>query len=399
MLALVAGGLQALGAMSGSGTPPDETVPDLGPDPLEQAIAVVEEFALAWNERDSATVTSAIAAERPGSIVLPGLMYPRFGPPLEPGQLADAVAFLTGIARISLGRCEAEPAPADLGETVVVRCGDARFEGDYVEALRRAAPEDADPEGITFAVLGTRIVAISASGGSYDPAAYCVWAEQDGAGLALFDLHCHPTTTAASAGSHARTAAAFMAAGGPVPVRETIDARLVATFVDLFVDRHNAGRPLAALPWLSPEVSARDLPGFAGAARDPDIRDYLLWSARLLRIELGECSVEMGGRFTTVTCPDLTVAGPLLDGPHPQPTRFTLAASASRNLRLQPVGVITDIEPLGGRPLPLEAICRRLQQSDPAAAALAFTEDCSPVYTTEAAAVLVAAFGPMSGSA
>jgi hypothetical protein len=228
-----------------------------------------------------------------------------------------------------------------------------------------------------------------------DPLPYCIWAERElpDLGPSLFDLHCDPIT--ADGIGHATTATAFVAAGSPLPTRQMVDARLVASFVDRFVDRHNAGSPLGGLRWLGPEVRAEDLPGFAGAAGSTDIQAYLEWSTRLLTIDPGDCTVDVGGRDTVVTCPHLTVTGPMLEGPRPQPTRFVLTGSMSRQAAIQPFDVILAVEPIGGGPLSLGATCRRMQRLAPESASLAFTADCRPIYSARAAEVLEALPGAL----
>jgi hypothetical protein len=62
----------------------------------------------------------------------------------------------------------------------------------------------------------------------------------------------------------------------------------------------------------------------------------------------------------------------------------------SRQATIQPFDVILAVERLGGDPLPLEPVCRRIRQLTPESASLAFTPACDPIYSTEAAAVLAA---------
>lgn len=396
---LLVGVLASLGIFRGSGSAVSEdTVPDLGPDQLELARLVVLEFATAWNRGDIAAV-DALIAEDWRSIVLPGLLDPRFTAEDGRPALIDGISFLSGVAGISLGPCDAELAPPDAGTAAVVRCPEAAFDGRYLDAVARniwdPPPSGIDvtetTSGIDFGIRGNRILHIDGGSPAFTPQAYCIWAEQTHPEAAsLFDLACHPATGVADAGAHARLAEGFLAAGSPLPSTRLTNARLAAWYVDRFVEHHNIGDTPTALEWLSRRVPASNLPGFAGADAEPAMTDYLRWSARLVRIDAGECSVEYGGSHTIVTCPQMAVDGPLAGGPLPQPTRFTITSSPDRGPLARAFDRIVGVERLSDDLLPVEETCRELQSRNPAAAALAFAGDCRPVYTAEAAAALAA---------
>jgi hypothetical protein len=402
---VVAVALAAVGVVTsfgggGESDQPDEAIPTS----LEAAIQVVEQFAEAWNRGDADAVGDLIIDDW-DSIQLPGFSDPFFAPADGRPALTNGIAFLTAVAGFLSGPCDAELAPPDSRATAVVRCHDADFGGDYLDAVRRNVWDEAPPglgfgrwvpvPGVTFGIQGDRIVAIESVSHRFTPQAYCIWGDQARPELAasLFDLHCRPATTPSAGGAHAEAAEAFGAAGSPLPSWRLAEARLTASYVDRFVEHHNLADTHTAQGWLSPAVSPADLPGFAGAADEPAVADYLQWSARLMEIQSGECAVEYGGDFTVVTCPHMTVTGPLLDEPLSQPTRFTLGSTNGGERVARAFARIVAVEPLNGLLVPVEQVCRDLRQSHPAAASGAFTEDCSPVYTREAADTLAVALG------
>jgi hypothetical protein len=392
---LLLGVLVGVSGFRGSdATAPGDDLPDLGPDPLETAQLVVGDFAVAWNDGDLGALDRLVADEW-GSIVLPGFLDPRFVGTRD--ELRDAVAFLTSVATLSLGPCDSEPAPPDGNATALVRCAEAGFSGDYLDALRldfRVDPvvlADSEPiPGITFEIRDDRIIDLDTHAQDFAPQAYCAWAQGVDAALAasLFDLYCYPTTTGANGTAHAEAATRFMAAGAPLPSPETVEARYVASYVDRFVENLNLGAPYAVLRWLSGGVGTAALPGYAGAAEEPFIADYLEWVSILFEIETGQCSVGFEAGSTVVTCPDLTVAGPLLEESHPQPTRFTLVDSVTRETWGQPFERIVAVERLTEDLVPVAEVCRRVQRLRPSVAAQAFTDDCLPVYKRTAAETL-----------
>lgn len=97
---------------------------------------------------------------------------------------------------------------------------------------------------------------------------------------------------------------------------------------------------------------------------------------------LGDCTIAVGRGSTEVVCPDLTVTGPLvistIGEPLAQPTRFTVRYSS-----------IIDAEALSDDDIDTAVICRRLGRLRPTTAASTFTESCTPIYTGQAAEVLL----------
>jgi hypothetical protein len=395
--------LATAGAYRGSvATDGEETIPDLGPSPLEAALLVAEDFAAAWNRGDAAAADALIADEFDW-VTLPGLTDPHFGPRDTRAALGDGVRFLTSVTALQLGPCDAEVAPPDGRASVLVRCEDAEFRGDYLDAVRRNIWEASLPEpiaragdappGMVFAVDRGAIVGIDLDLDRYAPQAYCIWAEEERpeAAATMFDLHCRPITSPANGAAHADAAAAFVAAGAPLPTRELAEARVAAAYVDRFVELHNVVDTLTARSWLSASVEAADLPGFPGPAATPPIADYLAWSGRLIDIETGRCTVEISGERTIVTCPDMTAGGRLLGERLPQPTRFVIDANRRGNPVARAQGRILAIEPLSDDPALLDELCRRLRSERPATADLAFDDACTPTYTITAADALAAA--------
>jgi hypothetical protein len=401
VVALLVGVLVSLGAYRGSdATVSREELPDLGPGPAESARLVVGEFAVAWNRGDVDTVESLIADEWE-SIALPGFLDSRFTPMDGRQDLRDGIRFLTSVAQVSLGACNAAVAPPDSSATAVVRCDEAEFHGDYLDALGQdfrlreepGAVRSQPAPGITVAVRNSHIVSIDTDAQSFFPQAYCLWVEQARPDLAasLFDLYCYPATTPANGEAHAELAGSFVNAGSPLPSARLVEARLVASFVDRFVTDHNLNHPFTVLRWLSPELSPTDLPGYTGSDEPPRMVDYLLWSTQLIDIETGDCPVSHDDGFTIVTCADLTLSGVLFDEPTEQPTRFVLVDSMTREVWGQPFDRILAVERLSQTPPPVEEACRRLRRSDPITAAATFTADCVPIYTQEAADILATA--------
>jgi hypothetical protein len=377
---------------------PEETIPDIGPDPLEQALLVVEDFAAAWNGGDAAAVGDLIPEEWEW-IQLPGLSDGWLTTRDGRAQLETGIGFITSVSRISLGRCDAELGPPDSPTTAVVRCNDAGFVSDYLDALERNMWEDTGPRspsrwgprrpGILFGIQRGSVISVELETDPYTPHAYCVWAELNHPERAafLFDLHCRPNTTEATSDAHAELAEAFMAAGAPFPTRQVAEARLAASYVARFAELHNLVDTATVDAWLSPQVEAASLPGFAGGEA-PAVADYLTWSARLMDISTGLCSVEFGDGVTVVTCPDLTVAGVLFDQPVPQPTVFTVDSNRRGDPVARSRGRILAVEPLSDDHVPIEEICRRLRGLQPTAAAAAFADECTPEYTRDAAVAL-----------
>jgi hypothetical protein len=393
---VVVGALAGLGALSGSGgNVSEETVPEVGPGPVESAMLVVEEFAAAWNQGDAA-VADGLVADDWDLMLLPGFLDPRFSMNDGRPALSEGIAFLAAVTRLSLGPCRAEVSPPDEETTAVVRCDEAEFRGDYLEALevgarvRRDRPEG---RGISFGIAEGEIISIDATAGLFSPQAYCIWAGQTHPELAdtLFDLYCYPEATAASGTAHAELAAEFVVSGRPHPSPEMTEARLAAAFVARSVENLNEGNPLTPLRWMSGDVSAEDLPGYAGAAEVPGIADFLLWTGRLLDIEPGTCSVRFEGEHTVVTCPEMSVEGPIVGEPQPQPTRFTLLSSLTRVSFTQSFHRIVGVEPLDDTDLRLEETCRRLRNTHPSTASQAFGGNCTPIYSRDAAEALAAA--------
>lgn len=396
-LVLLLAVLVGLSGFRGSdATAPGEELPDLGPDPLEKARLVVGDFAEAWNEGDL-TVLDRLIADEWDSIVLPGFLDPRFVGERE--ELRDAITFLSSVAGLSLGPCDAVEAPPDTRATALVRCEEAGFDGDYLEALWRdfrvdpAFLGDSGPvPGITFEILEDRIVGLDTDAQDFAPQAYCNWAQGVDSGYAasLFDLYCYPTTTAATGPGHAAASERFIAAGAPLPTSEAVEARFVASYVDRFAENLNLGSPYAVLRWLSAAVDPGQLPGYAGSTEEPLIADYLEWVSALVEIETGGCTVDVAPGSTVVTCPDLTLRGLLLEEPLPQPTRFTLVDSVTREHWGQPFDRIVSVERLAGELVPVTEICHRVRRLRPAVASQAFTDDCLPVYNRTAAEALAA---------
>ncbi len=391
---VVAVTLVGFGAFDGSGT----AEPDPIPTAAESALLAVEEFAMAWNRGD-ADVVDGFIAEEWETIVLPALAGPVLRPEDGREALTEAIGFLTSLTSLSLGPCAAEMSPPDSPTTAVVRCDEAVFGGHYLEAVRSSIWHDiaapAPDPGIVFGVRGDRLLGIATDAGGFAPQAYCIWAEQTrpDAAATLFDLHCRPITAAGQAELHAELAAGFLAAGAPLPSRHLTEARLNALYVDRFVEHHNLQDTYTAQNWLSHTVGATTLPGFAGTGNVevPSVDDYLSWSATLLQIDAGTCTVEPGTVTTVVDCPGMSVSGPLFDEPLPQPTRFVLSTAHRGGTIARAYGRIVAVEPLADVPVPIEDVCRRLQQTDPTAASLAFDDDCTPVYTGRAADVLATA--------
>ena len=387
-VAVLAGAaLLALGSFRGSGTcVPEETPPEVVPDPTETALLVAEEFAAAWNRGDATTAADLIGEEWEG-VLLPGFADSQFGPEDGRAVLEEGIAFLSAVTRMSLGPCEASVPPPGSRATADIRCENGALDGDYLDAIARNIWDDIRPmpgrgePGIAFGVRGDRIVSLEAGGPGFAPQAYCIWAEQNrpADAAALFDLWCRPDTTAASGTIHADLAAAFVADGAPLPSRALTNARLAAVYVDRFAEHHNIGDIFTARGWLSHDVRASDLPGFPGGDAEPTVDEFLAWSARLLEITVGECSVDYSVASTVVTCPDMAVGGPFLAESVAQPTRFTLSPAARRPVARAPERILS-VEPLGEDPIPVERICRFLEESDPETAAISFTADCSPVY-------------------
>jgi hypothetical protein len=397
-VAVLAGAaLFALGSFGGSGTAvPQETVPEVVPDPTEAAFVVVDEFAEQWNSGNAAAAVSLIGAEW-DSVLLPGFTDSLFVPEDGRAALEDGIAFLSSVARLSLGPCDAVAPDPGARATTDIRCEDGALEGDYLDAIARniwegirPMPDRGEP-GVTFGVRGDRIISIEAGGPGFAPQAYCIWAEQSRPEDAdsLFDLWCRPNTSAAAAAVHAELAAAFVAEGTPLPPRRLTDARLAAVYVDRFAEHHNLGDVFTARGWMSQRVEAADLPGFPAGSNEPTVDEFLAWSTRLLEIDVGECEVDYSVESTVVTCRDMTVGGPMLAEAVAQPTRFTLSPASRRPVARAPERILA-VEPLGGDPIPVERICRLLQGSDPAAAGAVFTADCAPDYP---AAVTAAALG------
>jgi hypothetical protein len=398
-VAVVAGAaLLALGSFRGSGTVvPDETIPEVVPDQIEAAFVAVDEFAAAWNRGDAAAAASLVAGEW-DSVLLPGFADSQFTPRDGRAALESGIAFLSSVTRLSLGPCDAVAPSPDSRATTDLRCDDGGLEGDYLDAVARNIWEDIRPmpdrgePGLTFGIRGDRIISIEAGGPGFAPQAYCIWAEQNRPADAgsLFDLWCRPDTTAAAAAIHAQLAAEFVAEGAPLPSRRLTDARLAAAYVDRFAEHHNLGDVFTARGWLSQDVDASDLPGFPDGDAEPTVDEFLAWSARLLEIDVGACEVAYSPESTVVTCSEMTVGGPLLDDPVAQPTRFTLSPGSRRPVARAPERILA-VEPLGGDPVPVEQICRLLEETDREAAAAVFTADCTPVYP--AAASSAAALG------
>ena len=107
VVAVVAAGvLLVLGGFRGSaGIATEETVP-LGPDLLESAQLLVEDFAFAWNEGDVAGVDAFIRADW-DMVSLPGFADPRFTRRDGRPALTEAITFLNSVATLSLGSCDA----------------------------------------------------------------------------------------------------------------------------------------------------------------------------------------------------------------------------------------------------------------------------------------------------
>jgi hypothetical protein len=380
-------------------TAPREDLPDLGPDPLEAARLVVGGFAAAWNDGDVGALDGLIAADW-DTILLPGLADDRLNQRDGRDELTDGLAFLTAVTTFTLGPCEVGSAPPASAATAVVHCEEAGFRGDYLDAVERniweateaATGTIADATGITFRVRDREIIAVEAAVPAFTPQAYCLWAEETHPDTApgLFDLHCHPVTTGATGPAHAELAGDFLAADPALPSHRTARARLAAGYVDRFAEHHNLGDTRTAAGWLSPEVPASGLPGFAGGPHDTDPAGFLPWSAAVQWIDIGPCSIETGDAHTIVTCPELTVSGPLVAGPLPQPTRFTLESSRTRGRVARATARIVEVEPLGRRQVPLATICGELRRSDPSVAEQVFSADCSPVYSREAGRALAA---------
>lgn len=389
---LVLGVLIALGAYRGStATAPDEELPDPGPDQLERATLVVGDFAVAWNEADLEALDGMVADDW-DSIGLPGFLDARFVPSDGRPALRDGLAFLTAVAGLTLGPCEAEVAPPEAEAATLVYCDQASFRGDYLAALgrdfRRAEPAEPVP-GVAFGIRNDRIVSIDTDAQAFAPQAYCLWTEstRPRPDQSMFDLSCYPVTTAATGPAHAEAAAAFLAAGAPLPSQEAVEARYVASYVGRFVENFNVGDPLAGIRWLSSGLTPAGLPGFAGAVEEPAVSDFLAWGSRLMSIDTGPCDVQFGAGPTIVTCPDMTLGGLLFEEPQPEPMRFTLVDSVTRESG-DGFERIVRAERLSGEPVGLGEVCRRVQRLRPTVAAVVFTDDCHPVYTAETAGVL-----------
>jgi hypothetical protein len=393
--ALVVAVLTALGAFRGSGSQPEEV-----PDSLEEtALRLVDEFAAAWNRGDAAAADGLVADEW-ASVALPGLTDPWFAPEDGREGLTEGLTFLSLATDLSLGRCSSAVPPPDAVTEAVVTCPEAAFGGAYLTAVRRnawtAETSHQTVSGMVFGIRGNRIVAIEIEDRSFSPQAYCIWAEasRPAAAAALFDLHCRPVTAAENAAGHIELAGEYLAAGAPVPTADRAEARLSALYVDRFVEHHNLGDTLTIRGWLSRGVRAADLPGFAGGT-DAEVADYLSWSSRLVEIRAGACTVEAGDATTTVTCPGMTVAGPMFAEPVPQPTRFVLASANNPRAIARAYARILAVEPLADDTVPVQDACQRLQLTDLAGAS--FTADCEPVYTKEAADLLVAVLAARPG--
>ncbi len=393
---LVAVLLGLSGFRGSDATVPGEDLPDLGPDPLEVARLIVGDFATAWNEGDVAALDRLIADDW-DTVVLPGLADARVNPRDGRDELTDGLAFLSATTAFTLGPCDVEAAPPVSAATAVVHCGEAGLRGIYLDAVERNIWEGtgtaaAEATGMTFRLRDREIIAIETAVPAFTPQAYCLWAEEarPDTAPALFDLHCHPLATGATAAAHGELAAGFLDAAPPLPSHRTARARLAASYVARFAEHHNLGNTGTAAGWLSPRVRAADLPGFPGGPLDTEPAAFLPWSAAVQTLEVGPCTVAVDGDRTVVTCPDLTVsrlgAAPLL-----QPTRFTLEASPARRRVARASVRIVEVESLGEGPAWPASICDDLRRSDPAMAGLAFAADCTPVYTREAGRALAAA--------
>lgn len=401
----VVGVLLSLGGFSkssGPGSSDGDSGIDLPTDDHANVFAVVEEFAAAWNDGDAVAAVAVISDDWE-AIQLPGVTDGWLSPADGRPALSETIAFLTATTELSLGTCDANLSPPEATTTAVVRCRDAAFRGDYLDAVTtniwgnlRPAPTGADDEpGLTFEIRGDRITALSGRGDLFAPQAYCIWAEADRPDLAtvLFDLHCRPIVDASAGSVHAEVAAAFVAEGSPLPPRAAADARLAAGYVDRFFASHNIGDIESAANWLALDVTASDLPGFPVSAIEPALFEYLAWSSTLFRIDTGACMVAAGAGETLVTCEDLRISGVLHAEPAVVPTRFVVNSVSSGGPIAGVRGRILSMTVLEPVPTSLQEVCAELRASAPAMANRAFAADCTPIYSRDAASAIATALG------
>ena len=396
VLAIGMAGLLVGFRSTGGASVPVETVPPVVPDLRESARLVVGDFVTAWNEGDATAAAELIAADW-DRVMLPGFADALFNQRDGREELEEAIGFLTRVATLSLGPCDARIAPPDDRASALLVCEEAGFEGPYLEAVAVNIWSDLRPEsapvgidGMVFEIRDGRILGIEVDTTRYTPQAYCMWRESQPSGAAgtFFNVRCHPTTDPADAGFHAEAAGRYLEAGAPLPTRRDAFYRLIAGFVEQFVDYHNAGAVFDIERWIAGGVDPSAFPGFAGGSAG-ELNDYLQWTTRLAHIEAGDCSVDVGSAATIVTCPELTVSGPVFAGETLQPTRFVLdhpTAGRGRPAR----GWITGMERLAGR-ADLTATCRALAGT--AAASAAFDADCNPIYTRTAAEAILEELG------
>lgn len=338
----------------------------------DQALDAVADLEKAVDEGDAAGVIDLLAPgwavlDLPGSTqqVVPTSDQPR------------ALQLYVETVELDFGGCEAEPAADPL--THLVQC-DATVTGDLPKAF---GYENATE--VLVGVNGEAIVSVFQAPVPADAGSdYCVWAKLEHTHTAVdaFDINCYPI---GGSSVHNQLAARFVEAGRPeLPVIEA-DSASIVLFVETFQHDPQSLASIFAQDW--PLVRYPGLLPIQPSPPFPKVSEYLAWSDLAYEVELGTCEVtarlQNGG--LRVECPEARWGGPLV-------TSLGLGSVAQQIGFFVEDGAITGVV---GTTSPIldEAViglCKWADSNRVGRVAIAFRADCTPHYTPEGAAEIVA---------
>jgi len=369
-LGLALGAVAALAALlllvSFNGTSPsNERLSD-------QALDAVSDLEKALDEDDVAGVIDLLAPEwavldLPGSV---RQVLPTSDPPKALELYAETV-------ELDFAGCDAEPAADPL--THLVQC-DARVSGDLPLAFGYDDATEVLVGVSDDAILSVFQAPVPEGAGSD----YCIWAKLKHTDVAAdaFDISCYPIGDPAV---HTQLAALFVEEGRPeLPVIEA-DSASIVEFVETFQHDPQSLTSIFAEDW--PLVRYPGLLPIQPRPPFPKVSEYLAWSDVAYEVELGPCEVtarlQNGG--LRVECPEAGWSGPLVANlglePVAQPIGFFIEDGSI-------TGVVGTTSPVLDDAV--IGLCTWANSNRIDRAAIAFRADCTPHYSPEGAAEIVA---------
>ncbi len=346
---------------------------------LDEGIVTVSAVPEVWvDSLNDGDIAAALRLLDPSweILELPGLPAGYFRD-LERTRVGEGLALFSELMALDLGSCE-----ESLDERGnVVRCADARVSSPYADAVQVSL----GPIPMTFILReGKLAVVLRGVEGAPQLRDYCHWAEEfRTSGLSPFDLGCRPVLVEDAGALHFALSDGFIDAGFPyAPFRFRVE-RARAQLVSAFGNAFNRGAGTEA--FTAPGLTVDSFPGpfpTGGAS----IAAISSWSAVVADFDIGSCRLRTdgAGSVTGVTCPEVTLTGPLVERLGVEPERqlvdFTLNGRSITSISAAPLDDLASA---------YRVFCAWLRDTREETAAEVLADDCAPVYDPRAASLLL----------